>query len=113
MGNKKECPICKSYSSTVFYGLQDNGKCPICGTSAEYIENHEIILEEAKLLKSKAIQEDVVEENAQLKISLEKESEKNKQLEEFCMDIQYELEALMKRLNKINYIKWLQGESNE
>lgn len=39
MSNKMECPVCKSYSSTIYQAVViDGGDCPVCGAPGEVID---------------------------------------------------------------------------
>lgn len=39
MSNKLECPVCKSYSSTIYQAVMiDGGGCPVCGAPGDVID---------------------------------------------------------------------------
>lgn len=78
MGNRAECPVCKSYSSGVYQALHyDNNPCPYCQAPFEILRDWNNLKEELEVLQSKRIDKDLVhqikdvmQENAVLKTKL-------------------------------------------
>jgi DNA repair exonuclease SbcCD ATPase subunit len=78
MGNRAECPVCKSYSSDVYRALHyDYSPCPRCQAPHEVLTKWANLSEELEELQTKRINKDLIEqikeinaENAALKTKL-------------------------------------------
>lgn len=78
MGNRAECPVCKSYSSDVYRALHyDCSPCPRCQAPYEVLIKWANLSEELEELQNKRINKDLIDqikeiecENATLKTKL-------------------------------------------
>ena len=78
MGNRAECPVCKSYSSDVYRALHyDCSACPRCQAPYEVLLKWANLSEELEELQTKRINKDLIDqikeveaENAALKTKL-------------------------------------------
>lgn len=78
MGNRAECPVCKSYTSSVYHALNyEMGCCPTCQAPYDILRQWNSLKEELEALQEKRVEKDLIqqikdvhEENAVLKTKL-------------------------------------------
>lgn len=99
--SKTECPICGSYSSTITAGLLEDRKCPICGTSEDTILEMEEIERKKKYYKSQKIQDELINENEELKKELAIKRDRYNHFKDAVWDMFYKIEELKKDLDEL------------
>jgi len=105
MSNKTECPICKSYSSTITYGIEEDGNCPVCGTSQETIFKMDEIESKKKYYKSLKINDEIIFENESLKKELVLKKEKYHQMKDAVWNMYYNIEKISDELKDLYHKK--------
>lgn len=66
MGDRAECPVCLSYSSSILYAINHGDKCPTCGCDYEFLVEYQKILEDRESYSKRKLSQVLIEDNARL-----------------------------------------------